>query len=540
MKTLESYLVQSILISIAFIVPFIKLSTVAFAQPKLFTQCETLDIPSSIRTEYNGGHFDEDCSQFYFFPPLSAKVSVIATSFPFENVCTRYKTASTLEQESLARYRKKLNAERIKCENIETTVEMLRSDLRDENLKKISLERRMSELALSLENCAAGVNNQFQEALCNLLPSKVTAISAEIRSNRSIIELISDDLKSDKEVAESCQISDIYSASNQEIEAIKRELELYSEWSSLVDGATASVTISMEQQKLIEALKQANPEINFAPMPVQGSFSLAVTNPTKPGNRIPALESISFPGFPAKALRNNPIYNSGAKLDQSYPTIDPVFAGSLGGKLALSFPASCELSFQDKEDLKNAIASHTQGTFTYFYPITAAASFSAEVNMRSLVEHIIENSSKGGLFRTRSSRKESHSAFAEEFVKITDMPELPGIIQEEIKDAIRNRAITRALELMGAKFSNVEFSENLPETQTNGARVAADEINRSKCKAIWCRASVAILNISSAIFSKTTSRQEFLSSIEIKVVDTVDASKVFILFGTSSISMATE
>ena len=65
---------------------------------------------------------------------------------------------------------------------------------------------------------------------------------------------------------------------------------------------------------------------------------------------------------------------------------------------------------------------------------------------------------------------------------------------------------------------------------SNGATVAAKEIG--KCPYVYCQVASGLLNIGSAIFGGSSTVNEYINRVDVKVVETSDERKMLTYHGT--------
>lgn len=296
---------------------------------------------------------------------------------------------------------------------------------------------------------------------------------------------------------------------------------LYSKYRNL-EGATLNALLTADHGKLVERARQANP--NFLVQGVSTSMALVIASRGPESSiEFPATLRISIPSVQApKEFFAEPEPGSKAVI----------FGPSASGNITLSLSSTCAASL-DRDLAAIEVRPYFDVNAIYRFPVEVGTKIKVVANFTEIYSRIVKNTSKNGLFRSRSATEITDFTKTDEVISVVfeTAEDIALADRQKIVAAIKSRVIERALALVAREYVpgiGPIAPGSAPEL---GATVAARAI-RENCASQWCQAGSIVLDVAAAIFGSSESVASFVKEKKISESETYDLSSVIYLYRT--------
>jgi hypothetical protein len=233
---------------------------------------------------------------------------------------------------------------------------------------------------------------------------------------------------------------------------------------------------------------------------------------------MPAVNELTVPALGSMPLLLDPMILLDHKdlVPQVAPAGGKIFNGGLEGVITFSPIGACAVQkatggaghFSAKE-----IKTHVAVNSTYSYQLQVTRKYDLWYDFKKLVQIIHEQTTRGGLFSTKTLDSLTDNRSADEWIHIDFASEDSRFeTPEETKKSIRKEFLDRALaQIIALQADSPTPLLGLIAPGKNGASEAGDQLQ--KCPHAYCQIGAAGLKVLSSIFGSTSATSSLMKTL---------------------------
>jgi len=303
-----------------------------------------------------------------------------------------------------------------------------------------------------------------------------------------------------------------------------------------MEGGTARFQLDSKYNEVIQAYKDANPEIHFLRMPLKQSYvsitdrtiDYANINPSM--SAILSIESSNIGSLPVLTnLYVEQPEGEGVKFPGNY------FGDSTSGSLVFSALGMCPLVEEfgytmDGFNMDDVPLFHAN--VTYQYEVLVNRHHKVEINLHQLAKRVQQSISKGGFLSRKNIQKLTEKTEHESWIKVEVLSE---DVDHAFTEEYTKSVVQEQMQFFLDQVSHVRFGTPgsfpqaaLPEGE-NGADNAAGALK--KCPHMYCQIGSYALKFISSTFGKTSALSEYIKTEDAWSIREVKESKMVPLVG---------
>lgn len=505
--------------------------------PRLGKACAQFRTPTGTA----GVLFDRECKTAFILPPVAGefKIESIAPSASVSQ-CGVIGSAVSAVSGQLTNHAAKISRAPIGPQRAAQCLRYIKAkafldgaaEIRQRQLADYRLQVVAAETALADCRKAASSPNEclLGELTLNTAKSQETALKITANSDAQLSSAVAAEVTQCGDVGKLEAATDIEVAEGEDraklIEILDEVWNISTKYHS-VEGATLSVLLTADVAKLLKEAQQANPSFVVQHVPL--SMALIMSANTKEGIQFPAALKVDVPLLPAMGRT---FATTSTSPTQQAPT-PQIFGPTASGYVTLSLPAACAANIGLGTNRAPEVRPYFAVNAVYKYPVEVGTKILVTANFDEIYKRIVENTSKGGLFRTSSSSKITDYTKSDDVIKVEFRSTEEISIEERSKliTQVKTEVVGRALDLVAREYVPGVGPLPLPSVQTSGAKEAARGL-RENCAHQYCQVGAVVLDVAAAVFGGSSSISSFIKEKRISVTQEYDLNSTIYQYKT--------
>jgi hypothetical protein len=539
-----------------------------YSMPKKYTDCSS-KVSIQHPANSNGVYFSNDCKVAYVNPPVKGSIEVVGFVQAVDSSTCRA-TMSDIgilneERELLAERRRDAQNKRRHLERSEN-IEVLEASCKSKKEASESHDNVVQQFEGHLNGLKAELKSKQEniEVLCASEKSDSSKCRTAKRDSERLIEKISGlevklvklkslsdtyknqwstcdknlEIAKEKVVNSNKELKALIEEIDKDSDALRTKVAELTEAESEKSGGEVTFNLLTNHENLVSEFRELNKNINvgFERMNFEKailSFEW-VTNGIEAG--LPVTRKAQVAGV--SAYSDAEAGNIRAQLLQGGEAVGGVLTGqAVQAKVVMSNYAACRLSEKlgdqsDNKKVAREFAKLVNTNLTYQYSLSVLRSIKIAYEESHLYQLIRKNSSKGGLFSSKTVNSLTERSEAEKWINIEITAEDTDhkfANAEQYLTEIRKEYVDAALMKVARSYMTGAQVEMTAPGST-GAEEGAKGLR--KCPHIYCQYAAIALDIGSALFGSKTSEANMTKIVKAKETTKLQDNQPVIEFGS--------
>ena len=295
-----------------------------------------------------------------------------------------------------------------------------------------------------------------------------------------------------------------------------------------IAGITAEALFIADQNKMVSAYQNANPQLHFEALPISQARLNFVHKASTSAGEQNGLLSVDVAGLSAM-----PDFSSADPNAQGV-----IFGGAMSGQIVLSLTGACPMYDEQTQKLKvdkvtdQNLGAYFSASVTYMYNLMANRSYTASYNIAQFFHRLQTSESSGGFFSSSTVNKLIVEKNSSDWFKFQSTSEDPrNQYDDSLEETVKAQLIDRVFKQVAMLSTGpADAAPALTTPKPDGAEVAAQ--NLQKCPYVYCQIGAAVLEVANAIFGSSSAVSEYIQNNNFWASDQASESKMLPFLGT--------